>query len=942
MGTLYSVDGITGDILTAGSITSTSITKGFLPPVLTTTQRNAIASPITGYEIFNSTTNQPEFYNGATWSSMGSLPAGSSGQVQFNSGGIFGASPNLAFSGFTLTVLNGANGGAVNVGHTHVQEGSLLLNGGTGTNYPTLVWQDFSNNNLWNAGLTFGADNWYLNYNSNVNLLTASFANNNLSIGTNSIAAVSSLLDLTSTTKGFLPPRMTTTQRNAISSPATGLEIFNTTTAQPEVYNGSAWVAMGATPPGGSSGQMQYNSSGAFAGASGVTTDGTNLTMGTGGSVVLTTPLLNGTGGTLTLTTGNNTNPTNGGGITLTCGLSDSLETSGSILITTTNGGNGGANGGSITLTTGSGAGNNQGGSLTLTSGSASGTSSGGSISLTAATPANGGSITLTGTGTHGIISLANLIDWTSTSAPSVSASSHGRIYFDSTANKFEVSENAGAYIPLLPSAGTGVSISASNVVSIGQSVATSASPSFAGLTITSTTPVSTYSFDPASRAITLTTALNNSALTFNTTTGNGGAGLAYNAANITVSTGNCLGSGTTTMNGGGLTFTTGNFNFTGTNTIVGGGITLTTGAMAATGTNVVTGGGITLTTGNSNGGTENGGGITLTSFTPSNGGSLTLTGTGTKGILSLANLIDWTGTSAPAVSASGHGRIYFDSGTNTFQASQNGGAYASLGAGITQLTGDVTAGPGSGSQASTLATVNSNVGSFTSANITVNAKGLITAASNGTPGGVTSITGTTNQVIASASTGAVTLSLPQSINVGATPTFASETLTATTNQLTLGTTNTTTISSTAPSASRTVTLPDAGANSSFVLTESAQTINGVKTFGKVPVLPNTSSSATSITPDATVSAVVLISGLTGTTTINGPTGGYDGQRLTFRIIQGGTPQTVTFASGSGNFRFGTDLPSYTSSGANLTDYIGVLFNSSASRWDIVSIIQGF
>jgi hypothetical protein len=42
---------------------------------------------------------------------------------------------------------------------------------------------------------------------------------------------------------------------------------------------------------------------------------------------------------------------------------------------------------------------------------------------------------------------------------------------------------------------------------------------------------------------------------------------------------------------------------------------------------------------------------------------------------------------------------------------------------------------------------------------------------------GVTSITGTANQVIASSSTGAVTLSLPQSIGTGNTPTFAGATL---------------------------------------------------------------------------------------------------------------------------------------------------------------------
>lgn len=57
-------------------------------------------------------------------------------------------------------------------------------------------------------------------------------------------------------------------------------------------------------------------------------------------------------------------------------------------------------------------------------------------------------------------------------------------------------------------------------------------------------------------------------------------------------------------------------------------------------------------------------------------------------------------------------------------------------GSGINRLTGDVLAGPGVGSQPATLATVNPDVGSFTNANITVNAKGLVTAAASGSGGG--------------------------------------------------------------------------------------------------------------------------------------------------------------------------------------------------------------
>jgi hypothetical protein len=61
-------------------------------------------------------------------------------------------------------------------------------------------------------------------------------------ISTNATGAnASAMLDVTSTTKGFLPPRMTTTQKNAIASPAAGLVVYDSTTNKLQCYNGSTW-----------------------------------------------------------------------------------------------------------------------------------------------------------------------------------------------------------------------------------------------------------------------------------------------------------------------------------------------------------------------------------------------------------------------------------------------------------------------------------------------------------------------------------------------------------------------------------------------------------------------------------------------------------------------------------------------------------------------------
>jgi hypothetical protein len=62
----------------------------------------------------------------------------------------------------------------------------------------------------------------------------------NIGIGT-ATPHPSAKLDVTSTTQGFLPPRMTTAQRNAIINPAEGLIIYNITTSCLNIRSSNVW-----------------------------------------------------------------------------------------------------------------------------------------------------------------------------------------------------------------------------------------------------------------------------------------------------------------------------------------------------------------------------------------------------------------------------------------------------------------------------------------------------------------------------------------------------------------------------------------------------------------------------------------------------------------------------------------------------------------------------
>jgi len=54
--------------------------------------------------------------------------------------------------------------------------------------------------------------------------------------------AASAQLEVASTSKGFLPPRLTTAERDAIGSPAAGLVLYNATTNKLQVRTDAAWV----------------------------------------------------------------------------------------------------------------------------------------------------------------------------------------------------------------------------------------------------------------------------------------------------------------------------------------------------------------------------------------------------------------------------------------------------------------------------------------------------------------------------------------------------------------------------------------------------------------------------------------------------------------------------------------------------------------------------
>jgi hypothetical protein len=267
-----------------------STTKGLGLPSMTTTQQNAIGTPRAGLAVYNSTLGFPTYYNGTTWGSFASGwgltgNAGTSAATNFigttddidlmfrrnniSSGRI--SANNAAFgNGAGSALTSGANNSLFGAG-----AGAKLTNPSQNTyfgfNAGSEVVSGFNNIYIGAqagaaAGHTAGNKNLVISHqgmvatNNGANQLnignvlwgvdcsaTGTTSAGRLGVGTNAPNA-SAILDLTSTTQGLLLPRMTTTQINAIASPAAGLMVYNITIDHPCFYNGTAWQKVNHSP----------------------------------------------------------------------------------------------------------------------------------------------------------------------------------------------------------------------------------------------------------------------------------------------------------------------------------------------------------------------------------------------------------------------------------------------------------------------------------------------------------------------------------------------------------------------------------------------------------------------------------------------------------------------------------------------------------------------
>lgn len=233
--------GVSGTVNSSAKLQVDASSQGFLPPRIAlqgtddaTKSTPRIANPATGLLVYNTAsagsgttavTPGIYYYDGSKWQRV--INQQPDATVTFD-----GTNPN-------------PGNGASNFSGTQNSTDFIYV---SNTNASQWTW----NGSAYVSYTPPASTAWMLSGNTTdagSNKSDAVFRTGSVAIGGSTSAPITSVnasaqLEVISTAKGFLPPRMTTTQRDAITSPAAGLIIYNTTNNSLEIRSASAWLTL--------------------------------------------------------------------------------------------------------------------------------------------------------------------------------------------------------------------------------------------------------------------------------------------------------------------------------------------------------------------------------------------------------------------------------------------------------------------------------------------------------------------------------------------------------------------------------------------------------------------------------------------------------------------------------------------------------------------------
>lgn len=208
--------------------------KGILIPNLSETQRNNLPSPAAGLMIYNRTTGFLNYYNGSNWMRI-ERTQGDDGSTNNISG------TNNNEVGVGVGIEDPYNCAILHINANN--KGFLLprMAGDVGSAPEGMIYYNSGTNKI--KIETDGAGTW-----QNISGASQAAASSGTGtvtgtlIGSGTVDA-SAKLEVKSTDKGVLLPRLTTTQRNAINEVVEGLIIYNTTDHEMQYYVDSKWYS---------------------------------------------------------------------------------------------------------------------------------------------------------------------------------------------------------------------------------------------------------------------------------------------------------------------------------------------------------------------------------------------------------------------------------------------------------------------------------------------------------------------------------------------------------------------------------------------------------------------------------------------------------------------------------------------------------------------------